>query len=121
MFSSLPFGGPGRLAGLLGAWCLVQVKRKEETYNKGKYALDQQVAGSKSRAEDEERRLESQNGTAESLDRVAAENKAATDVLRVQIEVSAAKEGEGETGREPGRGGQTREAGGGGRKGYFCL
>eukprot|EP00903_Cladosiphon_okamuranus_P008948 g8563.t1 len=63
-----------------------QVKRKEEMYNKGKYALDQQVAGSKSRAEDEERRLESQNGTAESLDRVAAENKAATDVLRVQIE-----------------------------------
>lgn len=66
-----------------------QVKRKEEAYNKGKYVLDQQVAGSKSRTQDEERRLESQNGTVENLDRVAAENKASTDVLRVQIEVSA--------------------------------
>lgn len=66
---------------------LHQVKRKEEAYNKGKYVLDQQVAGSKSRAEDEERRLDSQNGTVESLDRMTAENKAATDVLRVQIEV----------------------------------
>lgn len=84
----------GRVGPLV--WCtgLVQVKRKEETYNKGKYALDQQVAGSKSRAEDEERRLESQNGTAESLDRVAAENKAATDVLRVQIEVRRKRQGE---------------------------
>ncbi|CAM9852513.1 unnamed protein product [Pylaiella littoralis] len=71
-----------RARGGKGRW----VKRKEEAYNKGKYVLDQQVAGSKSRTQDEERRLESQNGTVENLDRVAAENKASTDVLRVQIE-----------------------------------
>ncbi|CAM9164644.1 unnamed protein product [Ectocarpus sp. 6 AP-2014] len=62
------------------------VKRKEEAYNKNKYALDKQVAGGKSETEHEERRLESQNGSAERLDRVAAENKASSDVLRVQIE-----------------------------------
>lgn len=45
------------------------------------------MAGGKSETELEERRLESQNGSAERLDRVAAENKASSDVLRVQIEV----------------------------------
>lgn len=66
---------------------VIQVKRKEETYNKTKYALDQQVAGSKGRMEDNERRLESQSGSVESLDGIAAENKAATDVVRMEIEV----------------------------------
>lgn len=45
------------------------------------------MAGGKSETEHEERRLESQNGSAERLDRVAAENKASSDVLLVQIEV----------------------------------
>ena len=64
----------------------LQVKRKEETYNKGKYALDQKVAASKRGLEDEERRLESLR-SAEDLDRLTVEHNASVDLLRVQNEV----------------------------------
>lgn len=66
-----------------------QVKRKEEMYNKDKYALDQRVAASRRGVEDEERRLASL-GASEDLDRLTAEHNASVDVLRVEIEVSAA-------------------------------
>lgn len=63
-----------------------QVKRKEEAYNKGKYALDQKVAAGKRGLEDEERRLESLR-SAEDLDRLTMEHNASVDLLRVQNEV----------------------------------
>ena len=65
---------------------VIQVKRKEETYNKGKYALDQKVAAGKRGLEDEERRLESLR-SAEDLDRLTVEHNASVDLLRVQNEV----------------------------------
>lgn len=64
------------------------MKRKEEAYSKGKYALDQKVAAGKRGLEDEERRLESLR-SAEELDRLTVEHNATIDQLRVQIEVSA--------------------------------
>lgn len=65
---------------------IVQVRYKEDLYNKAKYKLDQTVAEEKRKLEEEDRRLASLDSP-EDIDKMAVEHDAAIDELRVQIEV----------------------------------